>query len=77
MDDKPPGLSREKYLHQYVEHERAYFRAMCNFTEIELAVFNLLSRGHSPAFAGMEVGMTERTVYNYQGRIWRKIEKVL
>lgn len=77
MDDKPPGLTREEYLHQYVEHERIYLRSACNFTNLELAVFNLLSRGHSPAFTGLEVGMCERSVYNYQDRIWRKIEKVV
>lgn len=77
MDEKPPGLTRERYLHQYVEHERAFFRKACNFTETELAVFNLLSRGVHPALTGMEVGMTERSVYNYQSRIWRKIEKVI
>lgn len=53
------------------------FRALCNFTPDELAVFNLRVQGKSIVEISMALSMSEATVYRRQQGIKSKIHRVL
>ena len=62
---------------EFTEPECDWFRAVCNFTPDELAVFNLRVKDHSRIEIAMQLGMSESTVDRRIRGIKRKIHKVL
>ena len=62
---------------EFTELECEWFRAMCNFTPDERAVFDLRVKDHSRIEIAMKLGMSESTVDRRIRNIKRKIHKVL
>ena len=51
-------------------------RALCNFTDDELAVFELLARGKSLVYVSMHTNLSPRTVDRRVQAIKNKVAKV-
>lgn len=64
-------------LKEFTELECEYFRKACNFTQDELAVFNLRVKGRSIVEIYMALSMSEATVNRRIRAIKRKIIRVL
>lgn len=62
---------------EFTEPECVYFRQMCNFTDEELAVFNLRVKGKSVIEIHLALNMSEATVKRRIKSIKLKIHKVL
>ena len=62
---------------EFTEPECEWFRSVCNFTQDELAVFNLRVKDHSRIEIAIQLGMSESTVDRRIRGIKRKIHKVL
>lgn len=62
---------------EFTELECARFRRDCNFTEDELAVFNLRVKAHSVIEIQHKLNMSESTVNRRIKSIKRKIYKVI
>ena len=62
---------------EFTEPECEYFRQKCNFTDEELAVFDLRVRGKMIVEISCILGMSEATVNRRIRDIKRKIYKVL
>ena len=54
-----------------------YLREVCNFTDYELAIFNLRAKDKSIVQISMELCMSESTVKRISKRVKAKIYKVL
>ncbi len=72
MGDKPPGK-----LSEFTRPECEYFRRNCNFTDEELAVFDLRVRDKSIVQICFALGMSESTITRRIRSIKRKIYRVL
>lgn len=64
-------------LKEFTELECEYFRKACNFTQDELAVFNMRVKGCSVVETYMALSMSEATVNRRIRDIKRKIIRVL
>lgn len=51
-------------------------RALCNFTDDELAVFELLARGKSLVYVSMHTNLSPRTVDRRVSAVKAKVAKV-
>lgn len=59
-----------------IEPEADRFRALCNFSDEELSIFNLRVRDKQVVEISMALGMTESTVKRRLRRIQDKVERV-
>lgn len=64
-------------LSAFTARECDYFRAACNFTALERAVFDLRVRGRSIVEIAMELHVSASTVDRRVRAVKRKIERVL
>lgn len=64
-------------LAEFTARECDYFRAACNFTDPERAVFDLRVRGCSIVEIAMELHVSASTVDRRVRAVKRKIDKVL
>lgn len=62
---------------EFTEPECDYFRRMCNFTEDELAVFNLRVKARSIVEIQWALNMSESAVNRRIRNIKKKINKVI
>lgn len=62
---------------EFTEPECEYFRQRCNFTDEELAVFNLRVKGKTIVEIGLKLKMSDATVSRRIRDIKRKIYKVI
>lgn len=71
---------KQKYkikIPDFVEWELDYFRKSCNFSDEELAYFNLRARGKSNVQIALEMNVSEPKVSILAKRVKNKIIKVL
>ena len=64
-------------IYDFVEKELAMLRAKCNFTESEMAYFNLRAKGKSNVQIAMELHVSEAQVSKLAKRVKSKIIRVL
>ncbi len=64
-------------IYDFVEWELQMFREQCNFTESELAYFNLRAKGKSNIQIAMEMNVSESQVSKLARKVKTKIKKVL
>ena len=64
-------------IYDFVERELQYFREECNFTEDEMAYFNLRSKGKSNVQISLEMHISEAQVSKLAKRVKTKILKVI
>ena len=64
-------------IYDFVEKELAFFRAECNFTESEMAYFNLRAKGKSNVQIAMELHVSEAQVSKLAKRVKSKILRVI
>lgn len=64
-------------LYDFVEWELQKFRDECNFTEDELAYFNLRSKGYTNQQIAIQMNVSEGKVSKLAKRVKIKILKVL
>lgn len=70
MQDKYP---LPKYIYDYTEPELERFRKLCNFSEMELNVFNMKASGVKNYRIAIELCISDSTVSNYMRRIKKKM----
>ena len=64
-------------IYDFVEKELAMLRAECNFTESEMAYFNLRAKGKSNVQIAMDLHVSEAQVSKLAKRVKSKIIRVL
>lgn len=64
-------------IRDFVEPELEYFRNTCNFSESEMAYFNLKAKDKSNIQIAMELNISEPQVSKLAKRVRNKIIKVL
>lgn len=64
-------------LREYTEPECEFFRAQCNFTDDERAVFDLRVKDVSIVAISLKMSVSESTVNRLIKRVKRKIHRVL
>lgn len=64
-------------IRDFVEPELEYFRNTCNFSESEMAYFNLKAKDKSNVQIAMELNISEPQVSKLAKRVKNKIIKVL
>ena len=64
-------------IRDFVEPELEYFRNTCNFSESEMAYFNLKAKDKSNIQIAMELNISEPQVSKLAKRVKNKIIKVL
>lgn len=64
-------------IRDFVEPELEYFRNTCNFSESEMAYFNLKAKDKSNVQIAMELNISEPQVSKLAKRVRNKIIKVL
>lgn len=64
-------------IRDFVEPELEYFRNTCNFSESEMAYFNLKAKDKSNVQIAMELNISEPQVSKLSKRVRNKIIKVL
>jgi len=64
-------------IRDFVEPELEYFRNICNFSEFEMAYFNLKAKDKSNVQIAMELNISEPQVSKLAKRVRNKIIKVL
>lgn len=62
--------------HSFTELECERFRRLCNFTEEELAVFNMRVKGNGVVAISLALSMSEATVNRRIKAVKKKILKV-
>ena len=65
-----------KLIKDYVESELNFYRKECNFTEDELAWFNMKSKEWSDVKIAMELDMSVSKVNKLSGKVRAKIKRV-
>ena len=63
-------------LSDFTVPELNHYRELCNFTEDELAVFNLKARGKSIVQISMELNISESQVSKLTSKINKKMVRV-
>lgn len=64
-------------INDFVEFELQYFRDYCNFSDEEMAYFNLRAKDKSNVQIAMELNVSEAKVSKLARRVKDKIIKVL
>lgn len=64
-------------IRDFVEPELEYFRNTCNFSESEMAYFNLKAKDKSNVQIAMELNISEPQVSKLAKRVRNKVIKVL
>ena len=64
-------------IYDFVEHELQYFREQCNFSDDELAYFNLRAKHKSNVEIAMTMNVSESQVSKLAKRVKAKIIRVI
>lgn len=70
-------MAKRLKIYDFTVPELEGFRALCNFTEDEMAVFNLKSRNKSNVEIGMSLNMSERKVSSLSSAVIKKIIRII
>ena len=63
-------------LYEFTVPELNHYRELCNFTEDELAVFNIKAKGKSIVQISMELHISESQVSKLTARINKKMVRI-
>lgn len=69
--------SMEPQIYDFTEPELIQLRQLCNFSDDELAYFNLKARHKSNTFIALEMCVSEPQVSKLAKRVKTKIKKVI
>lgn len=75
---KPNVDRNDKFkIRDFVEHELEYFRQNCNFSDSELAYFNLRAKDKSNVQIALEMNVSEPQVSKLAKRVKSKMMRVI
>jgi len=70
-------MSKRIKIHDFTVPELENFRALCNFTDEEMEVFNLKSKNKSNIEISLSLSMSERKISSLSSAIIKKIIRIL